>query len=65
MQLLINQNSESLRFKIEITETLQRTVEIDASNAEEAISKVKQLYQECEFVLDERDYIDTEFELFQ
>ena len=54
-----------MRLKVEITETLQRTVEIDASNAEEAICKVKQLYRECEFVLDERDYIDAEFELIE
>jgi hypothetical protein len=54
----------NLRYSVEITETLQRIVEIVASSEDEAISLVERQYRNEEIVLDERDYVDTEFRLF-
>ncbi|MDR2546342.1 MAG: DpnD/PcfM family protein [Lachnospiraceae bacterium] len=53
-----------MRYSVEITETLQRIVEIVASSEDEAISLVERQYRNEEIVLDERDYVDTEFRLF-
>lgn len=49
-------------FKIEIQEFLSKIIEIEASNAEEAILKVKELYQSEEIILDSEDYVTTEIE---
>lgn len=48
-------------FKVEITETLQRTIEVEAEDLDDAISKAKEKYYNEEVVLDSEDYIDTEF----
>lgn len=48
-------------YKIEITETLQRQIEVEASSKEEAIKKAKEQYQNQEIVLNENDYVDTEY----
>ena len=47
-------------YKIEITETLSRIVEIDASSKDEAYQKISKMYKEGEIVLDSSDYIDYE-----
>ena len=52
-----------MKFRIEITETLQRTVKIEAPNADAAIVKAKQLYREEKIILDDRYYIDTGFDV--
>ena len=44
-----------------ITETLQRQIEVEASSKEEAIKKAKEQYQNQEIVLNENDYVDTEY----
>lgn len=46
-------------YTIEITETLQKQVSIQANSYEEADRKVKEKYQNNEIVLDSNDYIDT------
>lgn len=48
-------------YKIEITETLQKQIEVEASSKEEAIKKTKEQYQNQEIVLNENDYVDTEY----
>ena len=48
-------------FKIEVIETLSRTIEIEAESKDEAYFKVREMYREEEIVLDYDDYIDTEF----
>jgi hypothetical protein len=48
-------------YNVEITETLQRTLSINAESADEAEDKARKLYRSAEVVLDYRDYIDTEF----
>ncbi len=48
-------------FLVEITETLQRTVEVLAKDAGEAESLVRAAYRGGEYVLDTSHYIDAEF----
>lgn len=50
-------------FKVEITETLQKTYAIEASSASEAISAVKEKYYNQDIVLDDNDYIATEYNI--
>lgn len=52
-----------MKYQVEITETLQRTVEVEAESESEAISKVKEQYNNNEIELDSSDFIDTEFEI--
>ena len=47
-------------YQIEITETLQRVVELKAKSGEDAYAKVKKMYDDEEIVLDNSDYIDTD-----
>ncbi len=49
------------KYLVEITETLQRQIIIEARSYEEAQSKAKQQYDEERIILNENDYIDTEF----
>lgn len=51
------------KFTVEITETLQRQIEVKAEDRSEAISKVKEIYYNEEVVLDSGDHIDTEFNI--
>lgn len=49
-------------FKIEIQEFLSKIIEVEASNADEAITKVKEMYNKEEIVLDSGDFVTTEIE---
>ncbi len=51
--------------KIEIQETLSRIVEIEASSAQEAIDKAREMYRAEEIVLDADDWVGTEIEKFE
>ena len=46
------------KFQVEVTETLQRIVEVMAYTEEDAIIQVTQKYREEEIVLDSNDFID-------
>ena len=48
------------KYSIEVLEILSRIVEVEASDAEEAIEKVRQKCRKCEIVLDDSDYKVTE-----
>lgn len=50
-------------FKVEVTETLQRTVEIEADDPHDAVRKAIEMYQNEEIVLDTDDYVDTTFDI--
>ena len=52
-------------YNIEITETLQRTITINADNEGEALDKVQEMYDNEEIVLDWGDYQDTEIEVVE
>lgn len=53
-----------MRIKIEITETLQRVIEIEANSIDEAVGHVRKLYSEENIVLDNTDHVDTEIKIF-
>jgi len=48
------------KYRIEVTEVLSRIVETDADNEEDAVEMVRQMYRNCEVVLDASDYVKTE-----
>jgi hypothetical protein len=50
-------------FKVEITETLQKTITIIASSESAAIEEAKSLYRDEVVVLDDSNYIDTEYNI--
>lgn len=51
-----------MKYKFEITETLQKTVEIEVENIDEAYRLVKEKYFKEEIILSDVDYIDTTIE---
>ena len=48
------------KYRIEVTEVLSRIVETDAENEDDAVEIVRQMYRNCDIVLDASDYIETE-----
>ena len=48
------------KYSIEVLEVLSRIVEVEASDENEAIEQVRQMYRKCEIVLDDSDYKMTE-----
>jgi hypothetical protein len=50
-------------YKVEITETLQLTTEIEASSSDEALSIAKELYDTGEIELDYDDYVSVDYQL--
>lgn len=50
-----------MKYKIEITETLQRIVEIEAESVAEALIEAEVAYRNEKIWLDESDLVDTEF----
>ena len=54
-----------MKYKVEITETLQKTVEVEADDIEDALLKVKHQYRKEEIILDDTSYIDTEFKVVE
>ena len=47
-------------YKIEVTETLSRTIHIEAASRDEAVKKVKDMYRNEEIVLDADDFIGVD-----
>ena len=54
-----------MKYKIEITETLQRVVEVEAENRTEAIMKVSKDYDDGEIILDVMDFKGFEIREFK
>ena len=48
------------KYSIEVLEVLSRIVEVEASDEEDAIERVGQMYRNCKIVLDDSDYKVTE-----
>lgn len=59
--LMLKETQSMKKYLVEITETLQKQITITANSREEAEQKVRNKYKNEEIVLDESDYIDTEF----
>lgn len=52
-----------MRFLVEVTETLQKSVEVEAKTAEEAVSDVRRRYRSGEIALDASGYVDATVEV--
>ena len=52
-----------MKYRVEITETLTRMVEVEADSKEDAESKVNDQYQNCEIVLNADDFVAVDFEV--
>lgn len=51
-----------MRYKVQITETLQRVEMVSASSGEEALKIVRFRYRECDIILSEGNFVgSTEF----
>lgn len=53
------------KYFVTITETLEKTVEVFASNEEEAKNKVEDKYKSCDIVLDYEDLENTDFSIYK
>ncbi|OUQ29768.1 DpnD/PcfM family protein [Massilimicrobiota sp. An134] len=53
------------KYKVEITEILQYQEIIEAENEQEALIKLKEKYRNEELVLNEKNYITTEFKVIE
>ena len=52
-----------MKYTVEITETLQKQIEVEANSDEEAIEKVSKRYKKCEIVLDSNNHKETTIEI--
>jgi len=52
-----------MKFRVKVTEILQKIIEIDAESNEEAESIVRRQYNSEDIVLDSEDFNDVEFEV--
>jgi len=48
-------------YRVEITEMLQKTVEVKANSRKEAEEKVEDQWKNCEHVLDAENFVGVEF----
>lgn len=53
------------KFKVEITEYLQKTITIIASSEEAALEEAESLYKDEEIVLDSSNHTGTDFEIVE
>ena len=54
-------DSKLKKYKIEITETLQRIEEVEAGDKAEAFDKIREQYKQQEIILDADDFVGVEF----
>ena len=52
------------KYKVEITEYLQRTIEVEADNERDAVFKVEEDYHDSKDVLDYSDHTRTDIEIY-
>ena len=55
--------NEKKTYNIEITETLQRTISIEASSDEEAREKVEEMWKKSKIILGADDFKGVDFQL--
>lgn len=53
------------KFVVEVTETYQHQETVEAKNKEEAIRIIKTKYRDEELVLNDVDFISTEFDVIE
>jgi hypothetical protein len=49
-------------FEVEITETLQRVVKVEAHTLDEAVTQVRECYKREEIILDSGDFVGVDIE---
>lgn len=49
-----------MKYRIEVTEVLSRTIEMEAESEDDAIEMVRRMYRDCDIILDVSDYVETE-----
>lgn len=52
------------KYKVEITEYLQRIINVEAETADDAVSKIEDDYKKEKIVLDADDFIDKDIEIY-
>lgn len=50
-------------YKVTVTETLQRTITVNAEDELDAVQKVQNMYNNEEIVLDSEDHINTDIDV--
>ena len=50
-------------FRVEITETLSRTVEVESDSPDAALEQIRAVYKSEDIILDSSDYTDTTFSI--
>lgn len=49
------------KYNIEITETIQKTIQVEAENEQEALRIAMKRYKNSEVILTDEDFIDVDF----
>ena len=52
------------KYKVEITEYLQRIIDVEAESEEDAVYSVEKQYDDCNIVLDDTDFVTKEIEIY-
>lgn len=50
-------------FTVEITETLRKSVTVEAYDERDAYNKVREAWKKCEYVLDADDFLEAGFQV--
>ena len=53
------------KYLVEITETSQRQITVSAETRDEAEQIVRKKYRDGEIILNEQDYVDTDFHVIK
>lgn len=53
------------KYLVEITETSQKQITVSANSREEAEQKIRERYRNEEIILNENDYVDTDFHVIK
>ncbi len=54
-----------MKYRVCITETLEKIVEVDSESEDEAVRKVHESYANCDIILDAGDFMDVEFSIME
>lgn len=54
-----------MKYKVDISETLKATIDIEADNENEAIGMAMQMYNNCDIVLSADNFEDVKFNIME
>jgi len=52
------------KYKVEITEYLQKVIDVEAETADDAVAKIEEDYKQEKIILDVDDFIDKDIEIY-